>query len=396
MLMPLARVKFQIRDLVNEILDQLPPDTWTDPAKTFLDPAIGGGQFLVEIQRRLREAGHSDENIAERMWGCEIRNIRLLYAKNWHKVISNHLIKTDFVSYDWGDMKFDVIVGNPPYQDNDGNPLYYKFHNICVKNLLKDGGYISLVTPDAMAAGLETGTIKGRHNVAQVELQVINMSSAIKTKYFPNIGINNFCWYVARTGNNVKGSYTIVTNSGSYVGKLNPLKPVVSTTEVLSLLDKCFKHNLNIYNGSWSTAGTLAEKNPRGKSQVVTNINDKGELVKYRVRWKSRHKMDGSPKVFITGFGNRAAVAYDHSLVAAVEKTVYTVLTASDRESENLVSLLDCNLQKWFSHVIKARGPYIDFLKHFRGVPLNKKWSDAALYKHFGLTQDEIKLVESI
>jgi hypothetical protein len=58
MLMPLFRVKLMIGELVKEMLDQLPPRVWTDPTVTFLDPAFGGGQFLMEIERRLREAGH--------------------------------------------------------------------------------------------------------------------------------------------------------------------------------------------------------------------------------------------------------------------------------------------------------------------------------------------------
>ena len=41
--------------LVNEILDQLPPDIWTDPNKTWLDNSCGEGAFLLEVKRRLME-----------------------------------------------------------------------------------------------------------------------------------------------------------------------------------------------------------------------------------------------------------------------------------------------------------------------------------------------------
>ena len=59
----LSRLKFPIEPLVKNMLDQLPMDVWTSSTTTFLDPAMGGGQFLVEIQRRLRAAGHSDDNM---------------------------------------------------------------------------------------------------------------------------------------------------------------------------------------------------------------------------------------------------------------------------------------------------------------------------------------------
>lgn len=67
----ITRLKFPIEPLVVQMLDQLPEDVWKSTTTTFLDPAMGGGQFLVEIQRRLRAAGHSDDNISERMYGCE-------------------------------------------------------------------------------------------------------------------------------------------------------------------------------------------------------------------------------------------------------------------------------------------------------------------------------------
>lgn len=40
-------------ELVNEILDQLPADIWSDPDKTWLDNSCGEGAFLLEVKRRL-------------------------------------------------------------------------------------------------------------------------------------------------------------------------------------------------------------------------------------------------------------------------------------------------------------------------------------------------------
>lgn len=46
-------------ELVNEMLDKLPPEIWSDPSKTFIDPASGDGNFLVEAKKRLLQ--HRDE-----------------------------------------------------------------------------------------------------------------------------------------------------------------------------------------------------------------------------------------------------------------------------------------------------------------------------------------------
>lgn len=52
-------------ELVNEVLDKLPSAVWTDPSKTWLDPAAGDGNFLVEVRRRLLEAGGDEVHVLE-------------------------------------------------------------------------------------------------------------------------------------------------------------------------------------------------------------------------------------------------------------------------------------------------------------------------------------------
>jgi hypothetical protein len=147
----MSRLKFDLTPLVDQILDQLPAEVFTSSTTTFLDPAMAGGQFLSRIQKRLRAAGHSDKNISERVWGCEVNTLRVNYARNTKRLVSDHLLVSDFLSHDWGNMKFDVIVGNPPYQkDNnsgrDDDSLWPKFLTRS-HELAKEGGYIAFVTP---------------------------------------------------------------------------------------------------------------------------------------------------------------------------------------------------------------------------------------------------------
>jgi hypothetical protein len=69
------------------------------------------------------------------------------------------------------------------------------------------------------------------------------------------------------------------------------------------------------------------------------------------------------------------------------------VPTQSDQESDRLVHLLDCDLREFFKRVIKARGDRIDFLRHFKGLPLTKTWSNQDVYQYFGLTTKEIDFI---
>lgn len=147
------RNKFGIEPLVNNILDELPSSLWASSTTTFLDPAIGGGQFLIEIVRRLTEAGHSLENIKSRVYGYENNRFAIRDAK-FKLGNTATLEKKDFINEEIN-MKFDIIIGNPPYNkginlvSNSENAAGYPhlaFMNAAQK-LLKKDGLISFIMP---------------------------------------------------------------------------------------------------------------------------------------------------------------------------------------------------------------------------------------------------------
>ena len=58
--------------LVQEMLDKLPQEVWTDPSKTFLDNSAGNGNFLVAILRRKLAAGHPPLQALSTIYGVEL------------------------------------------------------------------------------------------------------------------------------------------------------------------------------------------------------------------------------------------------------------------------------------------------------------------------------------
>jgi hypothetical protein len=58
--------------LVQEMLDQLPVTVFTDPTKTFLDPACGDGQFLGEVLIRKMENGSTFEQALSTVYGVDL------------------------------------------------------------------------------------------------------------------------------------------------------------------------------------------------------------------------------------------------------------------------------------------------------------------------------------
>jgi hypothetical protein len=58
--------------LVQEILDQLPEEVFTDTGKTFLEPSCGDGQFLGEVLIRKMENGSTFEQALSTIYGVDL------------------------------------------------------------------------------------------------------------------------------------------------------------------------------------------------------------------------------------------------------------------------------------------------------------------------------------
>jgi site-specific DNA-methyltransferase (adenine-specific) len=404
----LSRLKFQIEPLVNEILDQLPAEVWTSKTSTFLDPALAGGQFVREIERRLRAVGHSAKNISGRVYGCESSILAVKYAVNKYKLAGTYGVG-DFLNKDFGSMKFDVVVGNPPYQDHSGrNTIYPKFYAKS-NTLLKKNGILTMITPPAIICGL--WGLKNPDGITMpepIKIERIVLGKNLKS-HFPNIG-QEFCYFILRNESKVDNSKVKITIDGVGVEVTSPIIPKIFESRndiplIQSILNKCFIFNCDPYKTTSSDYGKNAKTSKNGKHLAVETLSN-GDFVTRKITWTGSHRHLGVPKVMISMYGNCALVDYTHNLVsAACEKTengklkghnVLTVVTNNDAESEMLVKVLASKLQKFFNHVTwETRAPYVHFLKNFKGVDLSKKWTDNKLYAHFGLTQEEINYIET-
>ena len=227
--------------LVNEMLDKLPEEVFKSSTSTFLDPSFGSGTFLIEIVKRLRKQGHSMENIQERVYGTEISHrlynkvTKLFSNYNFHK-----LYKEDFLTKDFNNMKFDVITGNPPYQETEskekraGTPIWHKFV-LKSYDLLKEEGYLNMIHPN----GWRNKRAKFKKVLElfnSANPLFINLSNyATGLKLF-NVGTT--CdWYVLQKSPN---------KSNTVVRDVNGIESTVdmSSLELLpdSNLEECFKY----------------------------------------------------------------------------------------------------------------------------------------------------------
>ena len=111
-------------ELVEEILDQLPSETWTDPTKTFLEPSCGNGNFLVALKERLLKHGHEERQVLERLHGVDLMqdNIdetkdRLDPDRKYRDILDLNIVCADGLKYHY---RFDGTPCDPtPEEKNE-------------------------------------------------------------------------------------------------------------------------------------------------------------------------------------------------------------------------------------------------------------------------------------
>jgi type I restriction-modification system DNA methylase subunit len=126
-------------ELIDDMLDKIPPTVWKDPALKWLDPANGTGNFPMKVYERLLKdlpnsydgpvGKYSDEKGKKRhilknmLYMVELnpRNVKIarkIFGSKANICCANFLEEESKWKNAFGVETFDVIVGNPPYNDN--------------------------------------------------------------------------------------------------------------------------------------------------------------------------------------------------------------------------------------------------------------------------------------
>lgn len=466
--------------LANEVLDLLPKEIWNDPTITFLDPCCKTGVFLREITRRLIE-GLKDEipDLQERInhiltkqvFGIAITELtalmtrRTLYCSK--EANGKYSVCTDFghsggniyynpsIKHDWKDencsscgaskeawergneleshayafihksieelfhMKFDVIIGNPPYQLSvPGNKtraisIYHKFVE---KAIDLNPKYISMIIPAKWLSQKSMENFKNKMFNDKKISHLIDYTDA--KECFPDIqlegGVCYFLW------NSKPFDYfdyiSVINGKETQVSRnLEDDKCDVFIRDILSfqIIEKVSSFNeISFKEGMSGTKPFGLETNyltneNHESNNILLYVNQKMGGVKYikEKDVKKNKNLIGKYKVLISkGYGakgipsqviNKPILAGKNS--CCTETYIIARVTDTKEEAENVVTYMQT---KFFRFLVLLNKPTQDALKGvYSLVPeqdFSKPWTDQELYEKYGLTQDEIDYIESM
>jgi hypothetical protein len=383
------RIKLTIHELVSQMLDQIPDHVWKSDSTTFLDPAMAGGQFILEIERRLKAAGHSDENIANRVWGCEERSIRVKYVQNWHKALSQHLYVRDAITHEWDHMKFDVIVGNPPYQNGNekggARSLWRRFVSKSFE-LCKDNGYVSLITPGCPFKSADLGSYFTDYQTEKVYTDI--------AQHFPGVGSTFTAWITHKVPRHKLTEYPDLDVSVDFSTRIHDKVFDLVTENILAKIETAkakfgtldCRQDKGYSSNDLHTAPDKYGEHPHKSRPFKVRHANKIEYCWGNIATECHYKS----KVMMTfsGYPNFKYHGKTDPVSSCYQMSGY-ILVPNAKQGANLIGILNLSVNK-FERLMTSKGGFtgVDTYKHVN-LDVTQSWTDAEYFDLLGLTTEE-------
>jgi len=310
--------------LINEMLDKLDNDIWCNPNLKWLDPANGIGNFPMVVYHRLNKGLKSVIENEEERKSHIIKNMLYMIELNEKNVnISQNIFGNNaniycgsFLEDGWKDYfgidKFDVIVGNPPFNKervslkgtNAGKVIIWDKFIIKALDCLKPNGYLGFINP---AGWRSLGKLHHlwitmiKKEILYIHIYGVNDGN----KYF-NVG-SRFDLYVLQNTDNTKPTEVIDELGETHQFKLNdmPFLPNYGYREIGSILTNIQEGVDVIYDTSYHTSKKHMSKTKTEKFKypIVHSITNKGLVFWYSDINEKGHF--GVPKVILNKNGNQ-------------------------------------------------------------------------------------------
>jgi len=464
-------------DVANHMLDLLPQELFQSPETKFLDPACKSGIFLREIAKRLLRGleplipdlqQRIDHIFHYQLFGIAITELTSLlsrrgvycskYPNSIYSVTEFHNaegnIRYKRIKHNWKngicvfcgasqsqydrdfalethayemihtirpeeifDMKFDVIVGNPPYQLSDGgfgrsaSPIYHKFVLQAIKIKPR---YLTMVIPSRWFGGG-----KGLDDFRKEMLndkrirKLVDFEDA--NEVFPGVDIaGGICYFLWDRDN--KGLCEVVNmyNGQEIVAqrKLDEFEIFIRQSQAVSIIRKVLSKGevrMNKQVSAYKPFGLRTYVKPQSSGDIVLYWQ-KGEGPYKRKditagldmidKWKvissrSGHEHAGNPGVD----GMRRVISRTAILPPGTVCTETYLVVGSystEREAKNMLAYLKTRFFRFLmSLLMYSHGITKDTYSFIPILDMKVSWSEADLYKRYELSDPEIEYIES-
>lgn len=476
-------------DVVNQMLDMLPQELFRNPDTTFLDPACKTGVFLREIAKRLIVGlepqfpdlqERIDHIFHKQLFGIAITELTSLLSRRGvycSKYPNSEFSVTQFDNaqgnirfkrmqhswregrctfcgaskseYERGDvlethayewihtlnpeaifsMKFDVIIGNPPYQLSDGGnaasaiPIYQKFVEQAQKLAPR---YLTMIIPSRWftgGRGLDSFRTKMLNDQQIREIHDFPDASDV----FPGVEIKGgVCYFLWEK--NTNGDCKVTTHkANSTQTSIRPLlEPGMDTfirnSEQISILkkvqqfgEKQFGEILSANDpfgfdvreaNSYRRKRAPYEMKPFNNSVMFYYNGWRKDGVGYVDRSYVRKGLDlvDKYKVFVPrvwGAGDPGTDWVHPFVVAPNSCCTETYLAIGPFEDKKTAENVITYMQTKFFHFMIAliKNTQQAMKKVYTFVPMqdfSMPWTDSDLYKKYGLSNEEIDFIEGM
>lgn len=467
--------------VANEMLDMLPQEIFSDPNTTFLDPACKSGVFLREIAKRLIKGlepvfpdleERLDHIFRKQLFGIAITELTSLisrrslycsaYPNSDYSIIKfdddnaggnirfkrtqhswrsgkcafcgasesqyNREESLETHAYEWihkvkpeeiYNMKFDVIISNPPYQLSDGGngvsakPIYQYFISNGIKLLPR---YMIMITPSRWFSGgkgLDSfrESMLSDHRLRKI-VDFINAKDCFPQNSVSG-GVNYFLWDREYNG---KCEFTTVLNNNKDTEYrfLDEFTNFVRYNKAVDILRKVPKNNTLI--------SILSSRNPFGLPTSVRGNQEKNNNSIMVVSSKGTGYIDKKEVTINSHLIKKykvmiSRITYEHAgepdkdgtlrilskaeILSPNEVCTDSYIVCGDFDSrekaENLITYLKCKFTRFL--ILQTLSSINLSKERFCFVPIqdfSKPWKDKELYAKYGLTQDEIDFIESM
>jgi site-specific DNA-methyltransferase (adenine-specific) len=377
--------------VIEEMVNKLPID-WSNPNLKILDPGFGFGGYLFFVYLKLIQY-HSEEHILNNMlYGIEIEDFRFELVN--HKLKIKNLIKGDFLDNKiFKNMNFDVILGNPPYQETSktggvqpkAHNLWSKFIVESLNNNLSTGGVVSFVTPTSWGSpSNDVFKLFKKNNLVLINTEISN--------HF-DVGSTFSYWIVkneAYIGNtNINGVNFDLNNFDYIQSDINSI-----STKIHKIFNESPFPKFN-WDGDTTTNHSSKKENQWSDKYSTTHPYKvyHTNAQSYYSKIKSKSHDDFKVYLTISGYYNPL---FDNGTISTSEVVPY-IIVKSKKEGENLLNILNSKLYKYIVSSAKWSG-FInkDILRILPNIGTNKEWSDGEIYNKFGIKSiEDINYIEN-